>query len=182
MKIRDVKTHLKFKWLFAAIVVMALAACGAPAPASQPASNISVKDAWARPTIQAEAQVEATADSSGNSGSMDHSTMQIDGPLSAAYMIIENSGGADKLMSVSGDVAEAIEVHQTRESNGMMMMEPVTSGVDVPANGALELKPGSYHIMLMNVKNGLNPGDTFKLTLKFSSGKEIPVDVTVREP
>jgi hypothetical protein len=97
-------------------------------------------------------------------------------------MIIENSGGADKLMSVSGDVAEAIEVHQTRESNGMMMMEPVTSGVDVPANGALELKPGSYHIMLMNVKNGLNPGDTFKLTLKFSSGKEIPVDVTVREP
>jgi len=182
MRIQDVKTHMKFKWLFAAIVVVALAACSAPVPATQPASNISVKDAWARPTIQADAQAEATADSSGNSGSMDHSTMQMDGPLSAAYMIIENSGGADKLMGVSGDVAETIEVHQTKESNGMMMMEAVTSGIDVPTNGALELKPGGYHIMLMNVKNGLNPGDTFKLTLKFNSGKEVPVDVTVREP
>jgi copper(I)-binding protein len=108
--------------------------------------------------------------------------MKMDGPLSAAYMVIENSGGADRLLGASGDVAAMVQVHQTKESNGMMVMEQAKDGVDVPANGSLELKPGSYHIMLMNVKDQLKPGDTFKLTLKFSSGAEIPVDVTVREP
>lgn len=177
MKTSEVKTNAKIESLLAlaiatAIVAMALTACGAPAARS--ASNISVKDAWARPTIQ--------ADAAASSSNTDQSAMQMDGPLSAAYMIIENTGGADKLLSVSGDVAETIEVHQTKESNGMMMMEPATGGVDVPANGALELKPGGYHVMLVNVTNGLNPGDTFTLTLTFSSGKEIPVDVVVREP
>lgn len=156
MRTQEVNTHMKFKQLFAAAIVVALAACGAPAP--QTASNISVKDAWARPTPD-------TAEK-----------------LSAAYMIIENTGGADKLLAASGDVAGMIQIHQTKDSGGMMMMEEMKDGVDVPANSALELKPGGYHVMLMGVRQDLKPGDTFKLTLKFNSGKEIPVDVTVREP
>jgi hypothetical protein len=167
----------------AAIAAVTLVGCATP-PAAQPAaqtsgqtaSKLTVKDAWARPTIAMEGMGDATP------AADDHSGMQMDGVTSAAYMMIENAGGGDKLLSVSGDVAAMIQVHQTKESNGMMMMEEAKDGVDVPANGALELKPGGYHVMLMNVKNQLKPGDTFKLTLKFSSGAEIPVDVTVREP
>lgn len=171
------------KTLVAAITALAaLTACAAPptaAPAAAPAgsSAISIKDAWARPTVpMGDMQADATP------AAGDHGGMQMDGPLSAAYMVIENAGAADKLLGASGDVAAMIQVHQTKEKDGMMMMEEAKDGVDVPANGALELKPGSYHVMLMGVKNQLKPGDTFKLTLKFSSGAELPVDVTVREP
>jgi copper(I)-binding protein len=97
-------------------------------------------------------------------------------------MVIENAGGADKLLGVTGDVAGMIQVHESKESGGMMMMEEMKGGVDVPANAVLELKPGGYHVMLMDVKRDLKPGDSFKLALKFASGKEIPVDVMVREP
>jgi copper(I)-binding protein len=144
------------------------------APAA--ASNLIVKDAWARPTIATAGPAEAA------SAASDHDGMQTDGPLSAAYMTIENTGGVDRLVGVSGDVAAMIQVHQTKESNGMMVMEEVMGGVDVPANGTLELKPGGYHVMLMNVTSQLKPGDTFRLTLTFGSGKEITVDVMVREP
>lgn len=179
---------MKTKTLVAAIAALAaLTACAAPptsapatsAPAAAPAagSAISIRDAWARPTVP---MGDMKADATPAAGA--HGGMQMDGPLSAAYMVIENAGAADKLLGASGDVAAMIQVHQTKESNGMMMMEEAKDGVDVPANGALELKPGGYHVMLMNVKNQLKPGDTFKLTLKFSSGAEIPVDVTVREP
>lgn len=104
------------------------------------------------------------------------------GAMSAAYMVLENKGGADTLIGVSGNVAEMIQVHQTKEKDGMMTMEEARDGMPVPANGIAELKPGSYHIMMMNLKQDLKPGDTFKLTLKFKSGKEMLVDVTVKEP
>jgi len=96
-------------------------------------------------------------------------------------MVLENKGGADTLMSASGDVAEMIQVHETKEKDGMMTMEEAKAGIPVPANGTVELKPGGIHIMMMNLKQGLKPGDTFKLTLKFQSGKEVSVDVPVRE-
>lgn len=171
------------KTLVAAIAAAAaLTACAAPptaAPAAAPAgsSAITVKDAWARPTVpMGDTKADATPAAGDSSG------MNMDGPLSAAYMVIENAGAADRLLGVSGDVAAMVQVHQTKEKDGMMMMEEAKDGVELPANGSLELKPGGYHVMLMSVKNELKPGDTFKLTLKFGSRAEIPVDVTVREP
>lgn len=121
--------------------------------------------------------------SHGSHGSSDKTDTAKSSVNSAAYMVIENKGSAsDKLLSASGDVADMIQVHQTKEKDGMMVMEEVAGGLEIPANGSVELRPASYHIMLMGVKRELKPGDTFKLTLTFQSGKTIPVDVTVREP
>ena len=105
----------------------------------------------------------------------------MDGPVSGAYMVIENTGAADKLISLSTPAAEAVEIHETQESNGMMMMVPLPNGLDIPANGKVEIKPGGYHIMLMNIKQDLNPGANITLTLKFQSGQEIVMAVPVRE-
>jgi len=162
--------------LIAALTVSLLAAC---APAGGGQSNIAVKDAWARPVMVSMGGGQTMQMEGGSHGS-GHGEMK---PMSAAYMLIENSGNAaDRLLSASGDVAERVEVHQTREQNGMMVMEEMKDGVEVPAGGTLVLKPASYHIMLIGVKSDLKVGDTFKLNLKFQSGREVSVEVTVREP
>lgn len=184
---------MNLKFFAAVAMAIALTACAAPpaAPAAQQsaASDITVTGAWARPALGGMA-MDATKDPKATAASMDSSMSMTNamtstmntGAMSAAYMTLENKGGADTLMSVSGDVAEMIQVHQTVEKNGMMSMEEAKDGMPVPANGKAELKPGGYHIMMMNLKQDLKAGDTFKLTLKFKSGKEMSVDVTVKEP
>ena len=168
---------MNIKTFLAAAMAIALVACAAPgAPAQNAAgqSDISVRDPWARPTIG----MGTSEGHSHGSGDKPMSSM-----ISAAYMVIENRGNApDRLLGASGDVAAAIEVHETKQKDGMMMMEEVKDGLEVPANGNVELKPAGYHIMLIDLKRELKPGDTFKLTLNFSSGKTVAVDVAVREP
>lgn len=167
-----------------AVAALVLSACAAPSTTASTSttgnSDLSVKDAWARPSLGGMA-MDATPSEQTTGAGMDHGNMAMGG-MTAAYMLIENKGAApDTLLSVNGDVAEIIQIHETKESNGMMSMQELKNGLEIPASGSVTLKPASYHIMIMNVKKELKVGDTFKLTLKFKSGKELPVDVTVRE-
>lgn len=52
----------------------------------------------------------------------------------------------------------------------------------MPARGQAELKPGGYHMMLVNLKGDLNAGDIVKLTLVFENSGEIAVEAEVRSP
>jgi copper(I)-binding protein len=63
--------------------------------------------------------------------------------------------------------------------NDVLQMRPV-EGVTIPAEGTAVLKPGSYHIMLLDVQRDLNPGDTVAITLAFESGLTLTVDAEVR--
>ena len=156
-----------------AAVALATVACRAPAASS----NISVKDAWARPTA-----TKAMAKGEGE-GESKEGGMAMEGPVSAIYLVIDNAGGADKLITASTDVSEVTEIHETKDmGDGKMGMQPVVGGLDVPANGNVTLKPGGYHIMLMKLKQDLTPGQLVKLTMTFQSGKEIALDVPVKEP
>ncbi|MCS7060585.1 MAG: copper chaperone PCu(A)C [Anaerolineae bacterium] len=160
---------------FVALVLAVALAAGCRAPA--PAGAIQITDAWARPTTM-KSMNGGHGHGGGQSGGM-----AMEGPVSAAYMVIQNSGGADKLISASTDVAEVTEIHETKDmGNGMMGMQPVQGGLDIPANGSVVLKPGGYHIMFMKLKQELAPGQTIKLTLTFQSGKQITLDVPVKEP
>lgn len=164
----------------AMVAALLLAGCRVATPTASGAASpgaIRVVDAWARPTT-----MKAMGDSHGH-GESKSGGMAMDGPVSAAYMLIENSGPADKLLSASADVAGVTEIHETKDmGNGMMGMQPVQGGLDIPANGSVTLKPGGYHIMLMKLKQDLTPGQTIKLTLTFQSGGEITLDVPVKEP
>ncbi len=167
----------------AMVAALVLAGCRVATPAapaasgSDAASGIRVVDAWARPTA-----MKSMGDSHGH-GESKSGDMPMDGPVSAAYMVIENTGDADKLVSASTDVSEITEIHETKDmGNGMMGMQPVQGGLDIPANGSVTLKPGGYHIMLMKLKQDLTPGQMIKLTLTFQSGKVITLDVPVKEP
>jgi copper(I)-binding protein len=98
----------------------------------------------------------------------------------AGYLVIQNSGAADKLLSVTSDVAQTIELHESMMSGNMMSMSPVPN-IEVPANGKVELKPGGFHMMLIGLTRPLKVGDKVQLTLNFEKAGKIPVTADVRE-
>jgi copper(I)-binding protein len=67
----------------------------------------------------------------------------------------------------------------TAMGSGMMTMRPV-SGIDVAAKGRVDLKPGGYHIMLLDLVSPLTSGQKFSLTLTFEKAGIIEVPVEVR--
>ncbi len=135
------------------MLVVVSAACGGSG--SGAAGGITVGDAWVR--------TPPLADQPG-----------------AAYLVIQNNGAADKLLSVTSDVAQMIELHQSMESGGMMSMSPVPN-IPIPANGKVELKPGGFHMMLMNLTRPLKTGDKVQFTLNFETAGKILVTADVRD-
>ena len=100
---------------------------------------------------------------------------------SAAFMVFDNKGTADKLIGVSGDVAKEIQIHSMITEAGVMKMREIKS-LDIPANGKAELKPGGFHVMLIGLKDGLKEGATFPLKLKFEKAGEVTVQVKAEKP
>ena len=96
------------------------------------------------------------------------------------YVTILNRGTApDALVGASADVAARVELHETRNMSGMMMMEPV-SKVEVGPGTRVELRPGSYHLMLIGLMRALTPGQTVDLTLRFERAGALTTRATVR--
>jgi copper(I)-binding protein len=85
----------------------------------------------------------------------------------------------DALVSATADVAASVEIHETRNMSGMMMMEKVPKVV-VPPGARVELKPGGYHLMLIGLKQALGPGQTVTLTLVFERAGAIKARAEVR--
>ena len=100
---------------------------------------------------------------------------------SAAFMSFDNKGVADRLISVTGDVAKEIQIHSMITEAGVMKMREI-KGLDIPANGKAELKPGGFHIMLIGIADGLKEGMKFPLKLKFEKAGEVTVQVTAEKP
>lgn len=103
------------------------------------------------------------------------------GGNSAVYFVINNeTAGTDTLLSASSGVAGAVELHMTSMQDGNMQMAHQQQ-VPVQA-GKTEFQPGGLHVMLIDLNQDLNPGDTFTMTLDFDTAGEMPLEVTVSEP
>ncbi len=101
---------------------------------------------------------------------------------SAAYMLIENhSNSADKLLSVSSNAAQFVELHKSEMQDGVMRMMQVEY-VEIPAKGNAELKPGGFHVMLIGLKQDLVAGEALTLQLNFEQAGEISIQAEVRAP
>ncbi|UUZ49576.1 copper chaperone PCu(A)C [Massilia sp. B-10] len=79
-------------------------------------------------------------------------------------MRVESSTQA-RLVGVSSPVAAQVELHQMDMKGGMMKMQQV-DGIDLPPGKGVNLASGSYHIMLVGLKQQLKAGDTIMLTLQ----------------
>ncbi|MEL7463498.1 MAG: copper chaperone PCu(A)C [Pseudomonadota bacterium] len=97
-----------------------------------------------------------------------------------AYITLMNHGEADRLIGAKADVAKRVEVHEHIKDGDVMRMREVEAGIELPAGGMIEMKPGGYHVMLMGLNAPLEAGQTFPVTLVFESGEEMTVDVAVK--
>ena len=124
-------------------------------------AQTTVKDPWVRGTV---AQQKATG---------------------AFFSITSANGG--KLLSASSPAAGVVEIHEMLMDGSTMKMRAVTA-IDLPPGKAVELKPGGYHVMLMDLKGPLAKDSTVPVTLVFKDAKgvetrqELKLPVSVRAP
>ncbi|MEO0028973.1 MAG: hypothetical protein RJB45_1014 [Pseudomonadota bacterium] len=97
-----------------------------------------------------------------------------------AFMKITSKEGA-KITGVSSPAAGVAEIHEMKMEKDVMKMAAIPS-LNVPAGGAVELKPGSYHVMLMDLKAPLADKSTVPLTLTFENAKGVKSKVDLQVP
>jgi periplasmic copper chaperone A len=149
-------THLIRSVLVVAFVAAVVSACSpAPAPKSG-GGGIAVTNAWTMATPPGAA-------------------------VAAGYMTISNQAGAAvRLTGGSSAAAQSVEVHNMTMDGGVMQMRPVDGGLEIPANGAVELKPGGLHLMLIGLQRPLAEGESVPVTLTFDDGTRIDAVLAVR--
>ncbi|MDQ7990612.1 MAG: copper chaperone PCu(A)C [Candidatus Dactylopiibacterium sp.] len=95
------------------------------------------------------------------------------------FLAIDNRGAADRLVSATTPVAEAVELHTMRMEGNIMRMQKLERGIAVPAGQRTVLAPGGLHLMFMGLKTPLKQGESFPLRLHFEQAGEIEVSVKV---
>jgi periplasmic copper chaperone A len=93
--------------------------------------------------------------------------------------ITSTTGG--KLVSASSPVAGLVEIHEMKMEGNVMKMSAVP-GLELPAGKAVELKPGGYHVMLMDLKKDLKAGDIVPVTLVVESADKKREVIEVKAP
>jgi copper(I)-binding protein len=100
--------------------------------------------------------------------------------VAGGYLKITNTGTApDRLLGGSTDVAKRFEVHEMSMDNGVMKMRELKSGLDIPPGATVELKPGSYHIMMQELLRPLAKGQRVKASLTFEKAGKGDVEFAV---
>ena len=141
---------------FAAFLVVCIPEAGVEAQAqaqSKAQTQPQVQDAWARPTVQGQT-------------------------VGGGYFRIDGGPTADRLLAVSADIAQSVELHTMRMDGDVMRMRQLDS-VDVPAKQSVEFKPGGMHVMLIGLKTPLKVGNNFPMTLRFEKAGSVSVNVRV---
>ncbi|WP_428984157.1 copper chaperone PCu(A)C [Ralstonia psammae] len=121
-------------------------------------AQVTVQDAWVRGTVPGQTS-------------------------SGAFMTLQSAEGA-KVVGVSTPVAGTAEIHEMKMEGDVMRMRAMPS-LELPKGQTVQLKPGGYHVMLMNLKQPLVKDTTVPITLKVELADkrvvEQKVDARVRD-
>ncbi len=138
--------------LIGASLLASLSACNRTptAPTTPSAQEWEIEGGWARPS---------------------------QGTMGAVYFTLTNhSNSEDRLIEIQSPNAEAAEIHQTIEENGIMRMRPMGE-ITLAPEERLQMAPRGTHLMLIGLKGPLQPGKTVQLTLIFEQSP--PVEITI---
>ncbi len=98
----------------------------------------------------------------------------------AAFMTLKNTSATDdRLVGASSPIAASAELHDHIKDGDIVRMRSVPE-IDVPAGGAVALKPGGLHVMLIGLKQPLREGEEIPLTLTFAKAGTVIVEVPVK--
>lgn len=109
------------------------------------AQNVIVADGWVRATVQGQ---KATG----------------------AFMKITAKDAA-KLVAGSSPAAGVVEIHEMKMEKDVMKMAALPNGLELPSGKTVEIKPGGYHVMLMDLKAPLVANSTVPVTFTFQDAK-----------
>ena len=126
--------------------IITSAAFLAPLAATQ--AQVTVNEPWVRATV---ASQKATG----------------------AFMNLSAASSA-RLVSAKSPAANIVEIHEMVMEGNLMKMRAIP-GIEIPAGQTLNLKPGSYHVMLIDLKKPLAKGEIVPITLKVE-GKDKKVE------
>lgn len=101
--------------------------------------------------------------------------------VGVGYLKITNTGAAaDTLLNVETPVAGRGEIHDMTMTDGVMRMRKLADGLEIPAAGTVELKPGGMHLMLLDLKQQLVEGARVPVKLTFKSGAVVEIELSVQ--
>jgi copper(I)-binding protein len=138
------------------IAALFVAALGA-APAAQAAtpSTVTAAGAWCRATPPS-------------------------APSAGCYVTL-TARADDRLVGVDTTAADHGEIHTMDMTGGVMRMRRLADGLALPAGKAVELRPGSFHVMVIGPKRQLKAGEFVTLTLRFAKAAPLNLQVPVRD-
>lgn len=124
---------------------------GSDAGTSVTAGTLVIKDAWIRATPGG-------------------------AKVAGGFMTITNRGNSpDRLIGGALPVAGRVEIHEMAMSDGVMRMRALPQGLEIAPGAHVELKPGSYHVMFMDLKGGLREGETIKGEIVFEKAGRVEI-------
>jgi len=128
------------------------ATLAALAASSGALAQVAVTDPWVRGTVAAQ-------------------------KVSGAFMQLRSVKDT-ALVGVTTPVAGIVEIHEMKMDGAVMRMSAVPR-LELPAGKVVDLKPGGFHVMLMDLKQPLKEGDSVPFTLAFQDkgGARYTVDV-----
>lgn len=100
--------------------------------------------------------------------------------VGGGFVTLKNTGTTpDRLVAVETTIADRAEIHEMKMDNGIMRMRRLADGLPLPAGKTMMLKPGSYHLMFIGLKDGIKKGQPFKATLIFEQAGRIELTFNV---
>lgn len=99
----------------------------------------------------------------------------------AFYMQLEGSDTDDVLVGAESPACTAVELHETRMSDGMMSMQELAGGIPVPAGQTVSLEPGGMHVMCLGLTSPLVEGELAEVQLRFEGTGLVTVNAEIRD-
>lgn len=158
-----------------AALSLTTAACG-----SDDSASVDVEDAWARTspmsaqTGAAYFQISSDVDDVLIGASVD-SSVAGDAQIHETQMMETQDGASDE-DSMNDD---AMEMEEDEVDMGDVMQMVEVGRIELPASETISLEPGGFHIMMLDLVEPLENGDSFEITLDFETAEDQVVTVTV---
>ena len=100
--------------------------------------------------------------------------------VGGGYLVVRNDGTEpDRLIGGAAAFAGRVEIHEMAVSDGVMRMAPIEGGLEIAPGATVELKPGGYHVMFMEMTDTPRRGDTVPVTLTFQRAGDVTVQMPV---